>query len=241
MEKEKYNITPPAGTTEIILREGKTIDPKDTAEPSIKIAGVLSAPFEFMSKKDASRKTDDIHMLIDKEKGTIELILNDKSPYSQHRITGSLTPYAPLATFKINTEHRWAPKDLMKFFRTVKVHFDDKKDVDEIVTSLMKWQSNVETVIKEYNDNNGNSISMLEKKIGDIEMKRKFTLNMQIYKGYPKVKFMVEICFDTRNSVVDFFLISDELYELQVTQKESIIADEIAKFDTFNFSKVTIS
>jgi len=240
--KKNYDIIVPEGTKDLTIREGAAIHPKELAPPSIKIKGSLQAPFNFLSGKPTLAKdVENIHMLIDLEKGKLELNIKDQDPFTAHCITGELTKFAALATFKINTDQRWTPQDFMKFIRTVKVFFAEKTEVDQLITSFMKWRAKVETEVKNFNDNAGNSLTSLEKKVSDIELKTKFLLNIPIYKGYQNVKFVVDIGLEPKNSGVDLFLYSDELYEQEILQRNTIMADELAKFDTYKFSKVVIS
>lgn len=242
LTEKKINITPPPGITELTIREGEAIHPKELAPPALNISGTLSAPFNFISGKPTlANNVENNHLLIDLEKGMLTLVLKDQDPFSKNTITGQLTKYGPLAPFGINTEKRWSPRDFMKFLRTVKVFFSDRTEVDQIIESLMKWQAKVETVVKNHNDNSGNSLTSLEKTVSEVSLKNKFDLLIPIYKGYNKIKFTVEIGLDPKNSGVDLFLVSDELFEQEILQRETIMADELAKFDKYNFSKVVIS
>lgn len=242
LTEKTVNITPPLGITELTLREGDAIHPKELAAPALNISGTLSAPFNFISGKPTlASDAENNHLLIDLENGKLTLVLKDQDPFSKHTITGQLTKYGPLAPFGINTEKRWSPREFMKFIRQVKVFFSDRSEVDALIESLMKWQAKVETVVKDHNDNSGNSLTQLEKKVSDVQLKTKFDLLIPIYKGYSKIKFTVEIGLDPKNSGVDLFLVSDELFEQEILQRETIMADELAKFDSHKFSKVVIS
>lgn len=240
--KKNYEILLAEGTKELTIREGPALDPKYLAAPSINITGSLQAPFNFLSGKPSmAEEPEKMHMMIDLEKGELTLIIKDDNPHTKHTISGKLTKYAALADFRINTDKRWAPREFTKFIRTAKVYFADRKEVDDLIQSFTVWQAKVETVIKDHNDNAGNSLTMLEKKVSDVNLKTKFDLLIPIYKGYKNVKFTVEIGLEPKNSGVELFLVSDELYEQEILQKQTIMADELSKFDDNKFSKVVIS
>lgn len=239
-ENITVNLTPTA--QDFTLREGEAIHPRELAAPSISISGTLSSPFNFLAGKPTlAKETESIHLLINNEKGQLELVIKDQDPFTTHKITGVLARYAGLALFKINTDSRWNVRDFKKFLRTVKVYFADRSEVEALIESLNKWEATIETVIKQHNDNSGNSLTMLEQKVNAVQMKRKFDLLIPIYKGYQKIKFTVEIGLDPKNTGVDIYLISDELFEQEILQRETIIADELAKFDSYKFSKVVVS
>lgn len=211
------------------------------AEPSIKLAGVLAAPYQFLiGKRDLFTDTS-IHLLINKSLGTLHLRLGDNDAYRTHEISGSLTKDSTLAQFKINTDYRWTVNELIKFLRTMRYYFSDSDDHKKMVESLQKWTAKVETVIKNHQDTSGNSLVMLEKRVGEIELIRSFNLTIPIFQGYEKKKFRVEIGFDPKNTSVDLYLISDELFELEIQFREQLIDAEVARFDEYKFSKVIVS
>lgn len=238
--EKQFNIT--TDQKELTIREGKAIDPREAAQKSISISGTLAAPFDFLvGKPGMAKDTEAIHLKIDNQSGSLTLVVNDQHPYTTHTIIGSLSEFAELAPFRINSDSRWQVKDFKKFLRTVKVHFADRGEVDALLESLNKWEAKIETVIKQHNDNSGNSLTMLEQSVNNVQLKRKFTLLMPIYKGYGAQKFEVEICTEPKNTEVQIYLVSDELYELKTLQRLTIMADELKKFDAYKFSKVVIS
>jgi hypothetical protein len=76
---------------------------------------------------------------------------------------------------------------------------------------------------------------------GEDGLITKFDLLIPIFQGYSKMKFTVEIGLDPKNTTVQLYLISDELIELEIGQREKLIEDELKKFDYFKCSKVVLS
>lgn len=226
--------------TELTIRKGDALAAKPGR--SINIKGTFGAPLQFLlGKKSLANDVENIHLLIFGDVGKLELHLKDQDPYVEHIVAGSLTPDTNLAQFAINTDKRWGVRDFVKFVRTMRYYFAERSEADAIVESLNKWQAKVETVIKDHNDTAGNSLIMLERKVQDIQLKTKFKLNVPIFQGYPKVTFTVEIGLDPSSAKVDLYLISDELIELTAQNRESILAEELKKFDEYTFSKVRVS
>ncbi len=237
---KKVNITAPLGVSEIILRKGTALEAK--APKSIKIDGILASPHQFLTGKPTMASlVEDIHLLIMKDKGRLELHVKDTDPYTEHVISGQLTRDKAMDLFKINTDKRWTVQEFLKFIRTVKYYFASGDEQKALIESLQKWSAKVEIVINEHQSTTGNSMSMLEKKVGGIELKTKFKLNVPIYQGYDKKQFDVEIGFDPKSNAVDLYLISDELFELEASLREKLVDDEIAKFEKYAFSKIQVS
>lgn len=243
---ENLHINVETNGNEVIIREGKALD---LAHPlAINLIGTLEAPYQFFEGKKDLSELDPLkcHLLIYKDKGKISFVVNDRSAHSRCVVDGVLSPDTILKQFKINTDARWSISEFLKFIKTMRYFFANKEAHAKLVQSLQKWSVRVERVINEHNDNKGNSNFQLETKVqqsanGEDGLISKFDLLIPIFQGYPKVKFTVEIGLDPKNTTVDLFLISDELIELEIGQREKLIEDVIAKFTDFNCSKVVIS
>lgn len=231
------NLTLSTNDNEVILREGQALP---VAHPKpITICGTLQAPFQFLQGKspDASKA----HLRIQEDKGILELHIEDTNPHSEIVITGQLKKDTTLESWKINTEKRWSVAEFLKHIKTQRYFFSTKEEHASIVESLQKWNAKIETVISQHNDNSGNSLSMLEKKVGEVQLKNKFSLTIPIFQGYPNQKFTVEIGLDPKSNSVDLFLISDDLFELEIEHRINLLRTELAKFKDFNCSKVVLS
>lgn len=236
-EQTKFNITPTGN--ELTIRYGDADE--IVHDKSIVISGVLGAPFQFLQGRG---ELDDkkIHLLVDTNNSKIQLVVGDTDPHTTHTITGALSFNPELQAFKINTATRWTVRDFIKFCRERKFFFKDHGEHAKLVEGLMKWSANIETLVKEFNDQKGNSLFQLETRVkkadGFIES---FLLNIPIFQGYPKVVFKVEIGLDPKHTGVDLFLISDELMTMIYQERERIITEEVKNFDKYTFSKVVVS
>lgn len=231
----------PQGQETIVVRQGEAesfVYPK-----GINLSGILAAPFQFYEGKAPTLNAQDCHLRIEKDKGTITLVILDTDAReSTSTITGSLSPDSVLQKWMINAEHhRWTVSRLIQHLMMYKSFFADRAECDAMIKSLRNWNASIETVIKQHNDNTGNSLSLLEKKVREVDLLQKFQLHIPIFQGYPKEKFTVEIGLDPKSNSVDIFLFSEELFALTIDRRESILAAELAKFDGFHCSKVVLS
>lgn len=201
----------------------------------IDISGVLSAPYNFLKGKMGLFKKEDAHLIIDRDNNNLTLNLDERSVTSPVSIEGKLSPSDDLHAWFINTPTRWSVASLLAFVRERKFFFADPMVHAKLISSLQKWNVNVEVIIKQHNDNSGNSLAQLERKVGEIELVKEFTLCIPIYKGYPKKTFVVNIGLDPKNTQVDFFLYSDELFFLTRSDREMLFNQEIDNFKTLGF------
>lgn len=222
---------------DITFRTGVAEDIKHPK--SINITGILAAPFQFYEGKKLDPVSCNIQ--IKKDTGVIALHILDTDPHSGSTITGSLKKDGYFQQWGINTERRWTVSEFLKHIKMQKTFFSDRSECDKIVESLQKWNARVEVVIKQHNDNSGNSLSMLERKVSEIDLSKRFSLRIPIFQGYPRQEFVVEIGFDPKATSVDLYLYSDDLFTLEIEYRESLIESELAKFKDFNCSKVVLS
>lgn len=226
----KFDINAPGEHSILFGEAEKKIYPK-----SMNISGVLSAPADFLRGKLGLFKKEDAHLLIDRDNNKLTLNIDERSEKSPIQITGQLKPSEDLAAWQINTPTRWSVASLLAFVRERKFFFADSMVHAKLISSLQKWNVNVETIIKQHNDNSGNSLAQLERKVNDVELVKEFSLSIPIYKGYDKRTFVVNIGLDPKNNQVDFFLYSDELFFLTRSDREVLFAKEIENFKTLGF------
>lgn len=237
---ETLNLRLEGDQKELTIRTGEAEDVKH--EKSINITGTLGAPNAFFTGKKDITTPDKIHLLIYNAEGKLELVMGDRDPWTTHKIIGSLTKDKVLDSFGINASKMWLVRDFIKHIKATKYYFANPEEHRVLVEKLQKWSVRVEKVITDHNDHKGNVNFQLEQKVKEVDgFVDRFTLNIPIFQGYAKLKFTVEIGFEPKNSTVDLFLISDELFELEISHREKLIAEEVGKFNGTDFSKIVIS
>jgi len=232
---DQYNFAGP-GEYKILHGDAPPYEP----DKSINITGTLGAPAQFLLGRGPQDDTK-CHLLVDNDNGSLTLTINDMATHGKHTIKGSLTPDVNLAAFQINTEKRWGVREFTKFCKMARYYFADEAEVNNLISSLQKFEGTVQKIYKDHNDNSGDSLIHLETKVEGVKMERKFRVKVPVYKGYAPQVFTVEIGFDTKSTVVDLFLVSDELYSLLPKLREEIMSMEIAKFAEYNFARVVVS
>lgn len=212
------------------------------SKKSISISGTLTAPHAFLIGRGELDQTK-IHLLIQKDKGALTLVIDDTDPETTHNIVGKLTEDSALIEFGVNNDSRkWGNRDMVKFLRKMKFYFADKSEHSSLIDSLQKWNISVERIFSDHNnDRTGETKMSLETKVNSIQLLNSFVLEIPIYQGYPKVKFKVDIGIDTLQTQAQLYFFSDELIELKNVFREKIIDDELAKFNAFSFSKIVVS
>jgi hypothetical protein len=210
-------------------------------EKSISITGVLDSPSQFLKGKDIDSKKS--HLRIYQQEGKLELYIQDTDPNTNHVITGVLKKNSNLSDFQINSlTHRWSVADFLRFIKQNRFFFANKEQHSKLIVNMQSWNAKIETVLAQSNDQKGNSNFQIEQKVRAVDgFVDKFELNIPIYQGDVSLKFTVEIGLDPKNTAVQIYLFSDELFELEMTQRALLMKSALSEFDSYEFSKVIIS
>lgn len=207
---------------------------------SISITGVLDAPAQFLKGKPIDPIQS--HLRIYQQDGKLELFINDTDPHTQHVITGQLRKNLDLSTFQINSlTHRWAVSDFLRFVKQNRYFFANKDQHAKLITNMQSWNAKIETVLVQANDQKGNSNFQIEQKVRAVDgFVDRFELNIPIYQGDVNVKFTVEIGLEPKNTAVLIYLFSDELFELEITQRAVLMKAALSEMESYEFSKVVV-
>jgi hypothetical protein len=200
----------------------------------IKIEGILQAPIQFLVNKDFDAKTSTL--TIDRDKNCITLSLDERSEPSACTVIGKLQDSLELQEWGINSSKRYTVSSFIQLLRERKFYFKHPPEQEKIIMSLQKFSVNVSTVIKQHNDERGNSLAMLERKVNDIDLIKEFVLSIPIYKGCPNKEFTVLVGLDPKSSQVDFYLYSDELFSLIKTEREGLFNEAVNEFKKLGFN-----
>ena len=122
-ENSKINLTIENYTGEkpivVVYREGlagKVLDEK--APVSTDVAGVLSTPLDWLEKRVATIDQKKAKILVEREKYTITLIVNESDPYNKATISGTAELSEVFKKFGINDPNAgWVPAKLGQFIR----------------------------------------------------------------------------------------------------------------------------
>ncbi len=215
----KVNLT--VDGNEIIFRTG---DAPVLKEPQrINISGDINAPASFVEKRKTEIKKLEAHVLVNREKFNIQLILDEKSHYSGI-VIGTLELFSELAKLKINEEKTYSPHELYRALKFFGVYFKNREQHEALCAKLTKFTSRIETDFTNSNDWKGNIAHQKLTKI-HTDLDLTFTLSSPIFKGGENVTFEVDICLDAKDGGVICWLESVDLHE----QKSKTAEDALDK------------
>jgi hypothetical protein len=244
----KLNLT--MAGNELVLREGKAAEPLPTREPNrIRIDGDIRTVGNYVTKRraeaisalinaypeeefsaglqaiDASRAV----LTVDRRERVMSLAV-DPEDYYGVVVTGKLELAPELLAFGINTTQMWKRDELHKFLKFNRVYFTDKEQWQGVINGLMRVRVKTEQELNVHQDNRGNKGGAYEQKVvGEEGIAKFFDLKIPIYKGEAAMSFQVELCYDVSGGILQFWLESVGLRELELEVVNALIDGELAK------------
>lgn len=229
------------GVKELVIREGKAADLFNPR--TVSITGILAAPRQFLSSSKIDNYDQKLsHVLVDQDNKSIILKLHE-TDHHQHVIEGRLTTYADLDDLEINTGNKLTHRELVQLLKKYKFYFADVQQHSVFLHNMENFKAKVTKQIEDVRQNNGNRSTgfnvIVENAMKDAPT---FDLLIPLFKGYPKVKFTVEVCLDATDANVVFYFESQDLFQLEKELAEKYIGDELVALDgMFKCSQVFTS
>lgn len=227
MENENIKITllPEDGVSQLIIREGaaeKLIDPKPPVK--INITGILNSPLEFLTKRLNSGQFNILlcQLLVNREKLTLNLIINENDEYQKGSITGKLEFNTKYKEFGINTGKVWTPTDLGLFIKMNRSFFADKSVAMKLTTELMNFKATVDNKIERSLKESGDRTDNFSQVVNS-NLPPSFKIFMPIFKGHPSEELEVETFAQINGRDVAFILISPGANESLENIRDSAI------------------
>lgn len=220
-----FNIAP--GMNEVIIREGaapKVLDPK--APVKMNVNGTINAPYEYLTKRIDCINQKDCHIIVNREKITIELVVNEADEYTRGTIAGTLQSHPKLEEFGINTGKVWSPFDFAMFCKMNRAFFADKNANMNIVSACKNFTAKVNNQIERAIQENGNRTDNFAQVVNS-NLPESFTLSIPIFKGGKKEDLVVETFAKIDGRNVAFVLLSPGAEETLEDLRDKAIDEQL--------------
>jgi hypothetical protein len=219
----KFEVSPKGDHAELVIREGKALEIK---EPRIvKISGILDSPFNWLEKKLGLYVQTDLHILVDREKFSIEMHINEKSFY-EDIVVGRLEQHPDFKKFEINTGHQFNNFELADFFKMNRSAFDSPSTAMKLVSELKSFKAKIDKEVEKAKDDRGN-YKLAQQQAVDSNLPEKFFLNIPLFKGIEKTNLEVEIYISPLDLLCS--LVSPQANDLIVEISDKAIDTELDK------------
>lgn len=220
-----FNIAP--GMNEVIIREGaapKVLDPK--APVKMNVNGTINAPFEYLTKRIDCINQKECHIIVNREKITIELVVNESDEYTRGTIAGTLQYHPKFEEFGINAGKVWSPFDFAMFCKMNRAFFADKNVNMSLVSACKNFTAKVNNQIERAIQENGNRTDNFAQVVNS-NLPESFTLSIPIFKGGKKEDLVVETFAKIDGRNVAFVLLSPGAEETLEDLRDKAIDEQL--------------
>lgn len=218
---------------EIIIREGQALP--QVAPKKIVINGDIKTVSSFVNKRTKPADGENMGLQVinpdraivevDIEKKTITLSL-DPEDANGTMIISKLEPNPDLTQFGINKIVQFSQKELVKLLKFSRLYFEDFGKHGELLRAYQAFTAKTYTDLAGEQDNRGNKNFAFNKKV-ETGLPTSFIMNVPVFKGQEKKRFMVEICLDVTDAAASFWFESVELEEIIDLESGKIIDEQL--------------
>lgn len=232
MQNEKFQVNFDKGVeiAELVIREVNEVNELPVKPPvKVNLSGVISAPYQFLQKRvDQPEQINQkrCHIIVDRDKISIELITNEDDAYNSGRVFGKLEFNTKFVEFGINTGKTWTPTELGLFFKMNRAFFASKEDNMNLVTDLMNFtatvNNNIERSVKESGDRTDKFVQTV-----NSNLPKSFNLVIPVFKGSKPETIEVETFAQINGREVAFTLLSPGAQQVMEEIRDEVINTEI--------------
>lgn len=231
-EKLELNFAEGISKAEIVIREVEKVNELDIKAPlKLSIKGVIGSVSEFLSKrKDQEDQINQkrCHILVNREKISIELIFNENDEYQTGSIKGTLEEHPKYKEFGINSGKVWTPTELGMFFKMNRSFFPDKAENMKLVTELMNFTAKVNSSIERSAKENGDRTDNFAQTVNS-NLPASFTLTIPIFKGTTAESLEVETFAQVNGRDIAFVLLSPAANQTMEDIRDKVIDEQLQK------------
>ena len=213
---------------EIIIREGEAPKALDKKEPlKVDVLGTITSPFEWLSKRVDLIDQKSSHLLVDRDRMSIALIIDEKDHYRSF-ICGKLECSKEMDEFGINTDKRWEPSKLSLFMKMHRAFFINKSDNMFLVSTLKNFKAKISQDVEKVKEENGSKVDCFSQVV-DSNLPKSFKVNIPLFKGFPREEIEVETYADVDGRDVTLTLVSAGANEIIEEYKNKVIDEQLKR------------
>lgn len=238
------------GAYDFTFRKGDAGNLIEVKPDSFEHSGTIDSPFNWLQAKNtltpiSNEEKAKMLVVIDTSPNNpsvkLETNVLETGDVSCNVIKGSFYQNPIISELGINSEKKWAPKDLYKVIRKYPTIFASIEDYNAFVPSLLSVKSKIDTALENRNDNSGNTMDLIERTC-QTNLAKSLFFEIEIFPGlgFGKSRITVDLFFDADSSSVKIELFSHELITVSEVIKEKKISEVEASFKSFDLPIVHI-
>jgi hypothetical protein len=229
LNEQPIVVNLPEGQNTLTILQGEAPAQLDQQAPvKIDICGVIYAPLNFLDKRVKDIDQHKAHILVNRDKLQILLVINEDDPYTRGAVLGSLEYSEIFKKLGINTNKAWNPEQLGQFLKLNRSFFSSRDAGMTVVSALKSFTAKVnQDLARETNEKGDRSFAF--KQVVDSNIPESFKMKLPIFSGGSYVDIEVETYATVDGKDVSIYLQSAGANDVIEDTKATVIEDVIAK------------
>lgn len=181
------------GVQTLEIRKGDALPLREPTR--VEINGVIDTPLKWLEKRVAEIDQKKCHVIVDRDKMSISLIIDENSPYGTE-VSGNLEYHPDFLALGINQGNYILPVQMAEKIKMNRSLFENRQTAMELVTQLRSFRGRIDKEVEaEFNPNKGDKRVFIAQKV-DSNLPPSFNVCVQVFKGQKKQTFAVETYFN---------------------------------------------
>lgn len=208
---------------ELIIREGTALPLKELI--ILTIISTITGIFLWLEKRVSEIKQKACHILVDKDKLQMTLVIDELNHYRQ-TIISKLELSKEYIAFGINSDKEWECFELSDFIKMNRTYFQDKVAAGRLITDLRNFKAKVSGELEKFKDDRAN-FELRRKQTVDSNLPADIKIKIPVFKGLPPINLTLEVCINPSDYACSFICPDATDYINGLT--ESIIEEQLDK------------
>nr|DAP87335.1 MAG TPA: protein of unknown function DUF2303 [Caudoviricetes sp.] len=196
------------------IRFGEALPLKEPK--AVSIDGTIDAPARWVEKRKDGIAQTDAHVLVDRDKMSITLNIDENSAYSD-QVTGTLTLSSEMQEFGINTGEYMSCFDMSDRIKQLRSYFETQQEAMKLVSELRNFKAKIDKELELSDDKRGNQ-RILKSQFVESNLPKDFKIQLPIFKGMRKETIQVEVEINPND--LSCTLVSPEAHDIVVQQRD---------------------
>lgn len=230
LEQNPIVVNMAEGQNTLTILTGDAPEQLDALAPvKVDLMGTIEAPLNWLEKRVGDIDQHKAHVVVNRDKLQIMLVINEDDPYTNGKIVGELKYSEIFLKLGINSDKQWQPEVLSRFLKLNRSLFLDKTENMKVVTALKQIETKVEQAVSRERQENGNVGLSFKQQVANSNIPERFTLKIPVFSGGSYTEVAVETFVTIDGAQISIALQSAAANDVIEYSKDITIGDVVAK------------
>ena len=230
LEQKPIVVNLAEGQNTLTILTGDAPEQLDALAPvKVDLMGTIEAPLNWLEKRVGDIDQHKAHVVVNRDKLQIMLVINEDDPYTNGKIVGELKYSEIFLKLGINSDKQWQPEVLSRFLKLNRSLFLDKTENMKVVTALKQIETKVEQAVSRERQENGNVGLSFKQQVANSNIPERFTLKIPVFSGGSYTEVAVETLVTIDGAQISIALQSAAANDVIEYSKDITIGDVVAK------------